>query len=146
MNDKNSILQDVKDRGVRFIEMQFTDILGAAKSVTVPARQLEENMERGVWFDGSSIQGFARIQESDANYLNYKTVRSALSQMKTIPGEQKATRRTANHIKKLLKKDHHDLNIGTINNLLAQHHLHGVHPLYSIEDAEAALSYFEGHP
>ncbi|MBW2200683.1 MAG: MBL fold metallo-hydrolase [Deltaproteobacteria bacterium] len=88
----------------------------------------------------------ARIQESDANYLNYKTVRSALSQMKTIPGEQKATRRAANHIKKLLKKDHHDLNIGTINDLLAQHHLHGVHPLYSIEDAETALSYFEGHP
>ena len=88
----------------------------------------------------------ARIQESDANYLNYKTVRSALSQMKTIPGEQKATRRAANHIKKLLKKDHHDLNTGTINDLLAQHHLHGVHPLYSIEDAEAALSYFEGYP
>jgi metallo-beta-lactamase family protein len=88
----------------------------------------------------------ARIQESDANYLNYKTVRSMLSQMKTSPGEKKASRQAVNQIKKLLKKNHHDLNIDTINDLLAQYHLHGVHPLYSIEDAESALSYFDGYP
>ncbi len=65
MADAKSILQDVKDRGVRFIDLQFTDVLGTAKSVTIPAHHLEEALERGVWFDGSSIQGFARIQESD---------------------------------------------------------------------------------
>ncbi len=45
--------------------MQFTDILGTIKSVTIPLGRLEEALERGAWFDGSSIQGFARIYESD---------------------------------------------------------------------------------
>jgi len=65
MMDDKGVLKDVKDRGVRFVEMQFVDVLGAAKSLTLPVSQLEEALDRGVWFDGSSIQGFARIQESD---------------------------------------------------------------------------------
>jgi len=66
MDDKSrEILEVVKAEGVRFIDMQFTDIFGATKSVTLPTGGLEEALERGVWFDGSSIQGFARIQESD---------------------------------------------------------------------------------
>jgi glutamine synthetase len=60
-----SILQDVKDKGVSFIDLQFTDVLGTTKSVTIPSDNLEEALERGIWFDGSSIQGFARIQEAD---------------------------------------------------------------------------------
>lgn len=65
MHDNKSVFKDVKDRGVRFIEMQFVDVQGNMKSVTIPVAGLEEAMDRGLWFDGSSIQGFARIQESD---------------------------------------------------------------------------------
>jgi len=61
----NDIVKQAQSDNVTFIELQFTDILGATKSVTIPATQLEDALERGVWFDGSSIQGFARIHESD---------------------------------------------------------------------------------
>lgn len=66
MDDKaREILEITKTQGVQFIDLQFTDIFGTTKSVTIPGNGLEEALERGVWFDGSSIQGFARIQESD---------------------------------------------------------------------------------
>jgi glutamine synthetase len=66
MDDKaQAILETVKAEGVKFIDLQFTDIFGVTKSVTIQDVGLEEALERGVWFDGSSIQGFARIQESD---------------------------------------------------------------------------------
>ncbi len=54
-----------EDRNLRFVSLQFTDIVGQVKSVQVPMHQLEEAVERGKWFDGSSIEGFARIAESD---------------------------------------------------------------------------------
>jgi glutamine synthetase len=63
--DHKEVLEQVKADGVQFISLQFTDILGTIKSITIPAGGLEEAFERGVWFDGSSIQGFARIYESD---------------------------------------------------------------------------------
>src|ERR687898_2437970 len=53
------------DRNLRFVSLQFTDIVGQVKSVQVPMHQLEEAVEHGKWFDGSSIEGFARIAESD---------------------------------------------------------------------------------
>ena len=59
------LITRVQQDGVRFISLQFTDILGTIKSVTIPVGRLEEVMERGIWFDGSSVEGFARIQESD---------------------------------------------------------------------------------
>jgi glutamine synthetase len=62
---KKSILDKARADGVKFIFLQFTDILGAIKSVTIPIERLEEALEKGVWFDGSSIQGFVRICESD---------------------------------------------------------------------------------
>jgi glutamine synthetase len=61
----NDLVSRVKADGVRFISLQFTDILGTIKSVTIPAGGLEQALEQGIWFDGSSIQGFARIYESD---------------------------------------------------------------------------------
>jgi metallo-beta-lactamase family protein len=88
----------------------------------------------------------AHIQESDANYLNYKTVRSALSEMKTGQGVKKASRRDLNQIKKLLKKNRHDLNIETINDLMAKFHLAGIRPLYTEADAQQALTHFDGYP
>ncbi len=60
-----AIIETVKAEGVKFIDLQFTDIFGATKSVTIQDVGLEDALERGVWFDGSSIQGFARIEESD---------------------------------------------------------------------------------
>jgi glutamine synthetase len=66
MDDKaREIIAITKEEEVRFIDLQFTDIFGTTKSVTIPSSGLEEALERGVWFDGSSIQGFARIEESD---------------------------------------------------------------------------------
>src|SRR5262249_19924930 len=50
---------------VRFINLQFVDILGVVKSVTIPIHELGDSIEHGKWFDGSSIEGFARIAESD---------------------------------------------------------------------------------
>ncbi len=66
VNEKEmAVLEDVKANDVRFIDLQFTDVLGTTKRVTIPSQHLEESLNRGTWFDGSSIQGFARIQESD---------------------------------------------------------------------------------
>lgn len=62
---KGAVLEKVKEDDVKFFNLQFTDILGAIKSVSIPVEQLEDSMERGTWFDGSSIEGFARIHESD---------------------------------------------------------------------------------
>lgn len=50
---------------VRFLDLQFIDILGIVKSVTIPVSQWEDTLEHGKWFDGSSVEGFARIAESD---------------------------------------------------------------------------------
>src|SRR5690606_4872098 len=50
---------------VEFVSLQFTDIMGIVKNVTIPKRQVGEALTNGVWFDGSSIAGFARIAESD---------------------------------------------------------------------------------
>jgi glutamine synthetase len=51
--------------GVEFINLQFTDIMGIVKTVGVPAGAFGDVLKHGMWFDGSSIQGFARIAESD---------------------------------------------------------------------------------
>lgn len=59
------ILEQVKKDNVKFIQLQFTDILGIVKSVTIPARHLADSLQYGTWFDGSSVEGFARIAESD---------------------------------------------------------------------------------
>jgi hypothetical protein len=59
------LLKRVKEDNVKFISYQFTDVTGAVKSVDAPINQLEGALEDGVWFDGSSVEGFARIQESD---------------------------------------------------------------------------------
>ena len=55
----------IKQAGIRFINLQFTDISGIVKSVGVPVTMWQDILDHGQWFDGSSIQGFARIAESD---------------------------------------------------------------------------------
>ncbi len=59
------IIEKAKADGIRFIQLQFTDILGIVKAVTIPIQQLPGSVEHGTWFDGSSIEGFTRIAESD---------------------------------------------------------------------------------
>ncbi len=61
----NDVLEQVVEDGVRFVCLQFTDVTGAVKSVDIPVQRLTSALEEGVWFDGSSVEGFARIQESD---------------------------------------------------------------------------------
>ena len=63
--DSQDLLKRVKEDGIKFISLQFSDVTGAVKSVDMPIRGLEGALEEGVWFDGSSVEGFARIQESD---------------------------------------------------------------------------------
>jgi len=59
------LIAKVNEDSVKFISLQFTDVTGAVKSVDIPVARLEPALEDGVWFDGSSVEGFARIQESD---------------------------------------------------------------------------------
>ncbi len=68
MNDKD-LLKRVKEDNVKFIALQFSDVTGAVKSVDMPVRHLEDALNDGVWFDGSSVEGFARIQESDMRLI-----------------------------------------------------------------------------
>jgi glutamine synthetase len=63
--DSKDLLKRVKEDGLKFISLQFSDVTGAVKSVDMPIIGLEEALGEGVWFDGSSVEGFARIQESD---------------------------------------------------------------------------------
>ncbi len=63
--DSAQLIKQVKEDGVVFISLQFTDIQGTVKSISIPVNHLEETLDRGIWFDGSSIEGFARIQEAD---------------------------------------------------------------------------------
>jgi glutamine synthetase len=58
-------LDNLKNEGIRFIYLQFTDVLGSVKSVTIPIEEFADSIERGKWFDGSSVEGFARVLESD---------------------------------------------------------------------------------
>jgi glutamine synthetase len=63
--DKQELLERVKADDVKFVSLQFTDIVGTIKNVAIPVGRLGEALDKGVWFDGSSIEGFARIYESD---------------------------------------------------------------------------------
>jgi glutamine synthetase len=62
---KAEIIKKIDEENVDFIRLQFTDILGVVKNVSIPTGQVEKALEEGIWFDGSSIDGFVRIQESD---------------------------------------------------------------------------------
>jgi len=63
--DNDYVLEAVREHDVKFIRLWFTDILGFLKSFAITREELEEALENGMGFDGSSIQGFARIDESD---------------------------------------------------------------------------------
>lgn len=62
---KDDIIRIVEEQGVRFIRLQFTDIAGSLKNVAITPSQLRKALDNECMFDGSSIEGFARIEESD---------------------------------------------------------------------------------
>jgi glutamine synthetase len=62
---EEAVLETIEEENIDFLRLQFTDILGTVKNVSVPARQAEKAFTEGIYFDGSSIDGFVRIQESD---------------------------------------------------------------------------------
>jgi len=63
--NEEDVLRIVKDKDVSFVQFWFTDVLGVLKSFAVTPSELEEGLTEGMGFDGSSIEGFARIEESD---------------------------------------------------------------------------------
>ena len=62
---RDYVLRTVEERGVRLVRLWFTDVLGNLKSFAISPAELENALEDGMTFDGSSIDGFSRIQESD---------------------------------------------------------------------------------
>jgi len=63
--DEQQVLDEIEENNVDFLRLQFTDILGVVKNVSIPAEQARKAFTEGIYFDGSSIDGFVRIQESD---------------------------------------------------------------------------------
>lgn len=82
------VLEQCKAENVKFINLQFCDILGIVKSVTIPTAQFEDSIRHGKWFDGSSIEGYLRIAESDMFLLpdleTFKVIPWERSESKTL--------------------------------------------------------------
>ena len=62
---RDYVLRTVEERGVRLVRLWFTDVLGNLKSFAISPAELENALDDGMTFDGSSIDGFSRIQEAD---------------------------------------------------------------------------------
>ena len=67
--DVKEVLARCAEDNVKFVSFQFTDIVGTVKSVDAPLRQVEGALKNGIWFDGSSVEGFARVQEGDMHLM-----------------------------------------------------------------------------
>jgi len=87
-----------------------------------------------------------QIQESDAAYLNYKTVRRALSEMKKSRQARRISKRKLEEIKRTLKKGPHELDVGVIQGYIDQLRLESIEPLYTAVDAQHSLDYFDSVP
>src|SRR5438270_9959279 len=64
-SDRERILATLEAEQVRFVNLEFTDVVGMAKCVTIPVEQFPDCLKQGKWFDGSALEGFARVAESD---------------------------------------------------------------------------------
>src|SRR5262249_47248418 len=73
------LIERALSRGVRFVNLEFTDVVGMAKCVTIPAEQLGDCLAYGKWFAGSAIGGFARVAETDMS------LRPALATYAEVP-------------------------------------------------------------
>jgi glutamine synthetase len=62
---RDYVLRTVEERGIRFVQLWFTDVLGTPKTFTITPAELENALDEGMTFDGSAVDGFSRVQESD---------------------------------------------------------------------------------
>ncbi len=67
--DRNDVVKLVKELDIKILRLQFTDILGGLKNIGIPGRHIESVLDDGIMFDGSSIEGFVRIEESDMRLI-----------------------------------------------------------------------------
>lgn len=67
--DYKELKTRMEEDKVQFLSLQFTDVTGVVKSLDIPLSRVEGAVQEGVWFDGSSVEGFARIQESDMRLI-----------------------------------------------------------------------------
>src|SRR5947199_10627615 len=63
--DRDHVLAALEAERVRFVNLEFSDVVGMAKCVTIPVEQFADCLAHGKWFDGSALEGFARVAESD---------------------------------------------------------------------------------
>ena len=61
----DTIYRRIEKEKIRFIDLWFSDVLGSVKNETIPVQHLKKTLREGIWFDGSSVEGFGRIFESD---------------------------------------------------------------------------------
>ena len=64
------VLRTMEERNIRFVRLWFTDVLGMLKSVAIAPAELEGAFAEGIGFDGSAIEGFARVSESDLSLIH----------------------------------------------------------------------------
>jgi glutamine synthetase len=64
-HEAQQVIDKVREANIQYIDLQFTDVTGIIKTVQIPARQIETAFVDGIWFDGSAIEGFARVAEAD---------------------------------------------------------------------------------
>jgi metallo-beta-lactamase family protein len=88
----------------------------------------------------------AKIQESDAAYLNYKQLRAFLLKLESSANKTKGEQESLKKIKTILKKNRQELDQDKINSLISRHHIENVEPLYTTVEAERALDFFDGYP
>ena len=65
MYTREEILKLAKESDVRYVRLQFTDMLGTVKNVEIPVTNLSKALDNDIMFDGSSVKGFVRIDEAD---------------------------------------------------------------------------------
>ncbi|MEI7849345.1 MAG: glutamine synthetase family protein [Chloroflexota bacterium] len=82
-------IKQAEQAKIKFIDLQFIDVVGVVKNVTIPVRELPQALERGIWFDGSSIEGFARVAESD---MHLRPDASTFSILPWLSGEDATAR------------------------------------------------------
>ena len=112
---KQDVIKLVRELDIQLLHLQFTDILGGMKNVGIPGRHIETMLEEGVPFDGSSIEGFMRIEESDmclkpdpATFaiLPWKTKEARLICDVTTPDGDPFPGDPRGFLKKMLRKAH----------------------------------------
>jgi glutamine synthetase len=88
-SNKSEVIEHAGRAEVKFVSLQFTDVMGTIKNVTIPVSELKEALENGIWFDGSSVEGFTRICESDMYLLPDPNTYQVLP---WLPGAQRTAR------------------------------------------------------